>query len=207
MKILTPPDASLLPFVDIRRGARDYVRAADIIAAAPQTVCHGPAQFRFHRATTRAGRWTPADTVTDQSLCTASLVFPDGGAARWMFELADPAIPLRALADLDRAALLREAFHDHDGVAAALLDPALLWDQYVLLTRDRWQALFPSGSWSVAAVDVPYWPVPTQRPGAGLHVRMMKQRRRALQVALSIDGVEIGQMLFSITLGSSRHDG
>ncbi len=119
-------------------------------------------------------------------------------SARWRFQPDGSGAALRSIADLDRSALLDGARPDPDGITCGLAEPAMLWDQYVLLTRHRWEALFPSGMWSVAAVDLPDWPV-APAAGASLHLAVSKQRRRALEVVCSIDSVAIAKMLFSIT--------
>jgi len=145
----------------------------------------------------RPGRWFPVGAGPELDDHSATMATSQPGAP-WRFRPADSGAALRSIADLDRSALLDGARPDGNGISCRLADPAMLWDQYVLLTRHRWEALFPSGMWSVAAVDLPDWPV-APAAGALLRLAVSKQRRRALEVVCSIDSVAIAKMLFSIT--------
>ena len=185
------------PLIDIRRGDRAYLRAADIIAAAPRYALRGPVRFRFQRVADRAGRWVSGASGDE----AATMAARSSGGIEWGFRLEQPALPLRPAADLDKQALLRGAIHG-SGAHCRIHEPAMVWDQIILLVRSRWEGDFPAGRWAVACIDFFDWPVAPPPPGALLSVDRAKLRRRALEVDFAFDGKPVGSMLFSIAVAA-----
>lgn len=193
------------PLVDIRRDNSRYIRAADLIATAPDNLDHEPVRFSFRRVAEYAGRWTrmlgEPEELAD---ACATLTTGEPGKLAWYFRTDASQSPLRLLPGISNAKVSDVALSGADEVRSPLLDPTLFWDQMILMVQHRWNPEFPAGSWWVASVDLNAWPVRKAPPGSWLSATLTKRRRRALETALFIDGHMIGTGLFAITIDEPR---
>lgn len=173
-----------------------------MIAAAPTMDEGTAAQFRFLRIGNHAGRWHPAATDQDMTGCVATMALSGTDRGVWHFRLDQPPTALRPLPAIDKAALLAGVRHVADGASCPIHDPAMLWDLLVYLAEHRWEPEYPKGMWLTAIVTIPAWPVPTPPAGSQFSITLTKQRRQAIEIAFSIDGLAMGTALFTIILAA-----
>ncbi|MBI1218200.1 MAG: hypothetical protein GC186_06590 [Rhodobacteraceae bacterium] len=191
--------------LDFTRGARGYLRAADMLAVAPIPDEATGFEVRFREPITTAGHWCPAaGRASAEAVATLSVARP-GGTDPWLF-LPDPGNrPLRSLEEVPELEFTSAATMTSGGLLCRLAGGVGFWDQLIAFIRVGGQALYPERRWQVAALALSCWPLPPVLADRMLSLQIARSRGAYVTLRFALDGCEHGTVgLFAMGRGQPR---
>jgi hypothetical protein len=170
------------------RGSRNYLRAADLLAAAPLG-CDLASFYFFARAVAHhPGYWRSGAAVDAAATLTIRRV---SGTEEWAFTTDSELPVLDRLPDIDETRVLTNPKLGNDRLTAELDDIHSLWDHLVAAARYGGTTYFPGARWYLAYLRGTGRCV---EPVAGRELALTIGRRRGRFIELNffIDGAPAG---------------
>jgi len=139
--------------VSFARGCRDYIRAIDLMQAAPISLSDKSFRFRFNDVIRHGGTWRPITSQTDRQVIKAELAIQRGnGPEQWGFA-CDEQTGLIAAPDVQINVPMDLLSRSVGAVTVALLSDVDFWEQLVEAVRFSGDLLFPNRSWLIVGVS------------------------------------------------------
>lgn len=185
--------------LDYTRGARGYLRAADMLAVAPVPPDAAGFEVRFRKPITTAGLWRPAAGYSGPDVVATLAVACPSGTEPWVF-IPDPEKgALRALQDVPEGEFVSTATMNDGRLMCTLVDDVGFWDQLVAFIRSGGASIYPGRRWQIAALAVSRWPLPADLGGRILSLEIARSRGPLVSLRFTLDGSERGTVgLFAI---------
>jgi len=174
--------------VDSFRGSRNYLRAADLLAAAPLDGDLVSFYFFARSVAHHPGYWHPGGA--EDAAATLTIRRPEG-AEEWAFTTDSNRPVMTRRPDIDEARVLINPKLRNDRLTADLDDLHSLWDHLVAAARYGGSTYFPGARWYFAYVRGSRRCV---EPVAGreLALTIGRQRMQFLELNFSIAGAHAG---------------
>src|SRR4029079_14155266 len=171
--------------VDAFRGKRDYIRAADLLAAAP--LDPAPISFRFfiHEITAHPGEWRP--TTSDFRLVTAQKIVADltltfrDRVEKWGFLVDCMRLIEKRIVDIDEQSLAAVLRITDGRSSVTMTDEFNIWEYIVVSAREIGRVLFPGDEWLIAYVWARCEHIPQALAGRLISVALGRTRGRFLE--------------------------
>jgi hypothetical protein len=182
--------------VDWIRGERDYVRAADLLNAAPLPSDSKRIEFSIRAPTVCRGRWLPADRqrrmAPPDEIVARLRTWTPREAQRWDFVVNNRLPITKRLDDSTEQSIMRAvSFHPH-GVETEMTGAFGLWDHVVVATKALGLRRYPGISWYLAYVLADLGQMPRPMAGRRLTVRLRRVRLAFHEFEFAIDGAVLG---------------
>jgi hypothetical protein len=174
--------------VDSFRGSRNYLRAADMLAAAPLARDLASFYFFARAVAHQPGYWRPGAAVDAAATLTIRRV---SGAEEWAFTTDSELSVTNLLPDIDETRVLINPKLRNDRLTAELDDIHSLWDHLVAAARYGGTTYFPGVRWYLAylrGTDRCVQPV----AGRELALTIGRRRGQFIELNFSIDGAPAG---------------
>ena len=174
------------------RGARSYLRAADIMAAIPLPEETLSFQFFFRQVATVPGVWVRQGVDRRDPAATLSLKLPER-TDFWEFH-TDPRVTARRTENIDKSAILTNLQLQTDRAVCALTDQYSLWDQIVAAARAGGEVVFPGYEWILVHVGGNANAVRKSYNNRELELTIARRRGRLVELNFAIDGKPAGRV-------------
>jgi hypothetical protein len=185
--------------LDFTRGARSYLRAADMLAVAPVSPDATGFEVRFRKPITVAGCWRPAARTTDLAAVAALSVLRPSGPEPWVFVPNPEKGALRTLQDVPEEEFVSAATMVDGHLFCTLVDGVGFWDQLIAFIRCGGASIYPGRRWQFAALALSRWPLPADLPGRSLSLEIARSRGPLVSLRFGLDGTARGSVgLFAI---------
>ncbi len=185
--------------VTFTRGARGYLRAADMLAVAPVPSTASAFGVRFRKLITQAGSWRRAsDAALDEILAELTITDQDG-VDLWVF-VPDPQVAsLQHLDELAEDAFVSSAVLQGDKFLCPLVQDVGFWDQLIGIIRCGGASVYPGRRWQVAALSLTVWPLPDPLAGHLLSLEILRSRGPLVSLRFGLDATPYGTVsLFAL---------
>lgn len=182
--------------VDSFRGKRDYIRAADLLAAAPLTPAPVSLRFFMHRLTAHPGQWTLVDrsfipAAGQEVVADLTLTFRDR-IQKWGFLVDATRVIEKRIADIDEQTLSAGIRISEARSTVTMSDEFNVWEYMVASARVGGRLFFPGEEWLFAYVSAKYELIPAEIGGRRMHMTIGRTRGRFIDLDVSIDDARIG---------------
>jgi hypothetical protein len=184
--------------VDAFRGRRDYVRAADLLAAAPLDPAPISLRFFMHEITAHPGQWrpTPGDFRPAPGAKIAAdltLTFRDR-VEKWGFLVDRMRLIEKRIADIDEQSLAAGIRINEGRSTVTMTDEFNIWEYIVASAREGGRLFFPGDEWLFAYVSARCELIPRMLGGRLMSVEIGRTRGRFIDLEVRVDEVRIGSI-------------
>jgi hypothetical protein len=185
------------PIVDFFRGPRDYLRASDLINAAP---LHTEAiwfDLRYRAMARHPGRWCrldPEGFATDAGTVATLVTACPSHLEHWSFVVDRSVQVTNLLPDVDETAMLSDIALLDDGLLSRLQPSFSLWDQLIAAARAWAMHHFTGRRWYIVRLTVNRHAL--QPPPGTIRLGLTPGRRhgRFLEIHFDLDGAPAGRL-------------
>jgi|GEM_PF-4593663 len=177
--------------VDYVRGARAYIRAADMIAGAPVLPEATQLHFTFRHLMREPGVWIETRAADASATLTART---PGGIRTWSFTADAAGTKLRRMPDIDEDGLVRGVALAGDRLTCRLQGDGTVWDQIVAATRIGGEKLFPGTQWYLIYLQINGAPPRQAAEGATLELKLGRRKGQILELSYDLDGRATGRI-------------
>lgn len=178
--------------LDIFRGTRNYLRAADIMAAIPLPQETLSFQFFFRQVAIAPGIWARRGENSADPAATLSLKLPHT-TENWAFHTYAH-LPARHTENIDETAMLESVRLYADRAICALSDQFTLWDQIVATARAGGQVVFPGSEWILVYVGGNRHALRKSLLNSELELTINRRRGSLVELSFAIDDNPAGQV-------------
>jgi hypothetical protein len=185
------------PKVDFFRGPRDYLRAADLINAAPVPADAIWLDLRYRAMARHPGRWRRLDSEgfapgagTVATLVTAC----PSHREHWGFVVDRSSQVINLLPDVDESAMLHDIVLSDEGLLSRLEPSFSLWDQLIAAARAWAMRRFPGRHWYIVRLTVNRHALRPPPRTTRLDLTSARRRNRFLELRFELDGAPAGRL-------------
>lgn len=192
----TPSERRTAGRVDTFRGKRDYIRAADLLAAAPLMPVPVSLRFFMHKLTAHPGQWTLigrsfAPATGEEIVADLGLTFRDR-VEKWGFLVDTTRLIEKRSADIDEQSLSAGIEISDDQSAVTMSCEFNIWEYMVASARVGGLLFFPGEEWLFAYVSAKCELIPASIEGRQLRMRMGRSRGKFIELEARIEDALIG---------------
>lgn len=141
------------PYIAVARGARDYVRAIDLLNGAPLSPDDQSFRFRFNQIVRNGGSWQRVTPETDHQAIKVALAIQRGHhLENWGF-VCDDHLGLVTAPDIQIEAPIELLSRSPNVVTVSLWPGVDFWEQLVETVRFGGDLLFPNRKWLMVGIS------------------------------------------------------
>ena len=191
------PDGALLR-VDYFRGNRDYLRAADVLAAAPFETAPDSFQFFFKKIARHPGEWkrsggSPESSGKQVSAATLAIT-RDQQKERWGFLIDEFSTIVKRAENIDEHSILTDNQLIGEEFICLLTGPFSIWDFIVAAARAGGKQFFPDTQWYLTYIKGNRNCFPAQLEGQPLILRLGRRRGSFVEIKFAVGGLDAGEL-------------
>lgn len=197
-KIQTGIPAGYLHRVDYFRGSRDYLRAADVLAAAPFVRAPDSFQFFFKKIARHPGEWKrsggPPESSDKHTSAATLAITRDLQKERWDF-LIDESITIDKWAEnIDEHSILTDNQLIGEQFICHLTGHFSLWDFIVAAARAGGKQFFPDTQWYLTYIKGNRNCFPARLEGQPLILRLGRRRGSFVEIKFAVGYLDAGEL-------------
>jgi hypothetical protein len=181
--------------VDFVRGNRDYLRAADVLSAAPFETAPDTFQFFFRKIARHPGEWrkqinSPGADTAPTSAAFLALTFAQR-KERWDFVIDNPGTTTVQSPDIDESLLLADIRLTSEELVCTLAGSFSLWDFTVAAAR---RGFFRDRQWHIAYIMGNHNCFPPVLEGLLLALRLGRGRSGFIEFDFDLANIPAGKL-------------
>ena len=181
--------------VDFFRGNRDYLRAADVLAAAPFETPPDSFRFFFKRIARHPGAWkklvSPHSSAGTPKAAAALTMTLGQRMERWDFVIDEPALTCVRTSDIDETSILADIRVTGDEFFCTLVGGYSLWDFTVAAAR---AGFFRDRQWYLAYIMGNQKCFPPELEGLPLTLRLGRRRTDFTEFDFDLANMPAGKL-------------
>jgi hypothetical protein len=191
--------------LDFTRGTRDYLRAADLLKAAPLSADLLKFEMRFLKPGHHAGAWLSSSSSEIPENAVARLIIRrPQHSETWIFVPNTTVRKLQRIEDLDEDEIVAPGQLLNGRYQAVLTNRAEFWDQLIAQIRMGGEQVKPGRRWYVASITAVRWPLPQELYSHLLSISIQRERAIFLNLTVNLDDKPFGNVLLREIEGGSE---
>jgi hypothetical protein len=184
--------------VDFFRGNRDYLRAADVLSAAPFETPPDSFQFFFKKIARHSGEWKkqdngPGSSAAPTAAASLTMTFAQR-KEKWDFIIDEPGLIIKRSPDIDETSLLADFRLTEEEFVCTLAGAFPLWDFLVAAARAGGLHFFPDTQWYLPYITGNQDCFPAQLEGLPLTLRLGRRRAGFVEINFALGNRTAGKL-------------
>jgi hypothetical protein len=183
--------------VDFFRGPRDYLRAADLIEAAPIPADVLSFDLRLKAVASHPGQWRrddPARPAPAMNIAATLALACLSHQEHWAFVVDTSVQVNKHLPDIDESAILPDIVLANGRLRSPLRQDFSFWDQLIAAARAGGEQLFPGCRWYLVRIEANEHVLHPPPGLLELGVTLGRRRNRFLELHFDLDGMSAGRL-------------
>lgn len=184
--------------VDFFRGKRDYLRAADVLSAAPFETIPDSFQFFFKKVARQSGEWkrqviAQGSDAIPTSAASLTMTFAQH-KEKWDFIIDEPGLITKRTLDIDEDSLFSDIRLTEEELVCTLAGAFSLWDFLVAAARAGGLHFFPNTQWYLPYITGNQDCFPAQLEGLSLTLRLGRRRAGFVEINFAFGNRTAGKL-------------